>query len=384
MNIRGIILFLSLIALFSSCNYIKNVGLLNQVEIRRTNYVQAIPFEMRKDIIVVRARLNADTVEREFIFDSGAFNSKIESSLAEGLRLEVVATKSNSTAQGITREIEVVRLDSLRLGETTIYSVGAGKLEYDKTSASPCIAGDGIIGGNIIKLAHWKIDYANQLIYFSDKPFDLSHPFFELPFERPTLSGTPKVDIQVSERTIEGVNFDLGYNGGLVLPLSFESAFHSTDSMILLDKSSSGIYGTNRDSVVVKFLEVNIAGWKKVIPVEFSSLNKALIGNEILKHFEVSIDYNEDLIHLHQLNDVIIHLPRAFSISIVDDSVWVVSRTQPKGLFHLGDTLSTVNGLKAQDIFSSYCEFVMENWKLYSDTLLIESLDGKTYMLPPQ
>jgi len=174
-NIFYLVVIIILSSSLISCSYLKNVQLLSGGELKRQQFVQAIPFEMKKDLIVVKARINGDSTEREFIFDTGAFNSKIEKGLAESLSLKTITTKSNSTAAGVTRIIEVTRIDSLVFGETAFYNVGAGKVEYDEQSASPCIAQHGIIGANIMKLAHWKIDYEHKMIYFSDQPFEVKN-----------------------------------------------------------------------------------------------------------------------------------------------------------------------------------------------------------------
>ena len=288
----------------TSCSYIKNVKLLTEGEIKRDNYVQTIPFEWRKDLIVVKARLNSDTTEREFIFDTGAFNSKVESKLANKLDLEVVTEKTNSTASGISQKIEVVRIDSLQLGETTIINIGAGKLTYAPTSASPCIASSGIIGANLIKLAHWKIDYKNQLLHFSDTPFEVVEGSYVIHFERPLLSGTPEISLEIEGKKVDNVLFDVGYNGGLVLPLSVANHFKNIESKIILDQSTSGIYGTNSDSLLVKNLKVNVGGAKAQIPVEFSRLNKDLLGNEFFKHFTMIINYDKKEIYLQKQQEI--------------------------------------------------------------------------------
>jgi len=361
----------------TSCSYLKNVKLLTEGEIRREGYVQTIPFEWRKDIIVVKARLNADTVLREFIFDTGAFNSKVESGLATALGLEVVTEKENSTAQGISRKIEIIRIDSLQLGETTIYSLGAGKLEYAPTSASPCIAAHGIVGANLMKLAHWKIDYGQQLLHFSDSPFEVGQAAHVLPFDRPLLSGTPTIDLKIEGKTLKNILFDVGFNGGLVLPLSVAEHFDDIESSIILDESTSGIYGTNADSLLVKNLEVSVGGMKSRIPVEFSSLNKALLGNEFLKHFLVVIDYEEEEIYLQKQREVQVTEPRNFLVAMQGDSLWKVSRTSPELPVGLGETLLSVNGKQPQDLFASHCDYVMNVHKLYGqDSLLVQRMDG--------
>ena len=104
--------------------------------------------------------LRQDT--HQFIFDTGAFQSKVEYSLSESLNLKTKFKRDNGTAQGIKREIEITSVDSVKIGESKFINIGAGKLKYDKNSYSPCVAKDGIIGANLIKLAHWKIDYQKK------------------------------------------------------------------------------------------------------------------------------------------------------------------------------------------------------------------------------
>ena len=368
---------LLIVCFTASCSYIKNVKLLTDAKISKENYVQTIPFEWRKELIVVKARLNSDTVLREFIFDTGAFNSKVESSLSNTLGLEVITEKTNSTAQGISQKIEVVRIDSLRLGETTVYNLGAGKLAYAPNSASPCVAANGIIGANLIKLAHWKIDYEKQLLHFSDTPFELEKGEYVLPFDHPLLSGTPEISLKIEGKEVENILFDVGYNGGLILPMLMGKHFENVTSKIILDQSTSGIYGTNTDSLIIKNMEVNVGGAKAKIPVAFSSLNKALLGNEFLKHFTVVIDYDEKKIHLKKRSDVHVTFPRSFFAAVKNDTLWEVSRTTPDLSFYLGETLLSINDKKPHELFSSHCDYVMNIQKLLgSDSLKIQKMNG--------
>lgn len=372
------IYFIVILFLASSCSYIKNVGLLSGGELKAKNFVQEIPFELKKDLIVVKAKLNADTVLREFIFDTGAFNSKVENNLATDLDLETVTTKSNSTAQGVTKEIELTRLDSIIFGETAFYKIGAGKVVYSETSASPCIAKNGIIGANLMKLAHWKINYQNQKLYFSDTPFSIEGKHFVLPFENPVLSGTPKINLKLGEKTVENILFDVGFNGGLVLPLSLAHHFESEETEVILDKSSSGIYGTNTDSLIVKKLKVEIGGYQTEMFVEFSAIGKALLGNEFLKHFTVCIDYDKDKILLQPQQEVKIEAPRNFLVGMLNESLWIVNRTNSKLELQLGDTVLSVNNNKPKDLFSSHCDYIMNANKMFEgDTLVLKMKNGE-------
>ena len=374
---KPLYLLICLLSFLSSCSYFKNVGLLLGGEVIRENYVQTLPFTLRKDLIVVNARLNDDTASHAFIFDTGAFNSKVEYSLADKLKLEVVSQKTNSTAQANSRRIEVARVDSLQLGETWFYNIGAGKLSYDSASASRCVAGSGIIGANLMKLAHWKIDFQNQQLYFSDSPFEVDDQSHSLDFDRPLLSGTPEIEVNINGRRVQHVLLDVGYNGGLVLPISLADQFESPEQQIILDHSTSGIYGTSTDSLIVKKLSVEVAGHQDEVPVEFSSLNKALLGNAFLRHFTLTIDYDEEKIYLAKQQEVLVATPRSFHVGVLDDTRWIVNRTRPDLPLSLGDTLLSVNGKLPQELFTSYCDYFMNIHQLFErDTLVVQRSDG--------
>lgn len=376
--------YLVVIILFStliSCSYLKNVQLLSGGELKRQQFVQAIPFEMRKDLIVVKAKVNGDSTEREFIFDTGAFNSKIEKGLAESLSMKTITTKSNSTAAGVTRIIEVTRIDSLVFGETAFYNVGAGKVEYDEQSASPCIAQHGIIGANIMKLAHWKIDYENQMIYFSDQPFEVKESAYNIEFDNPLLSGTPLISMKIGGKEAQNILFDVGYNGGLVLPIALAEEFEGSDKLFF-DRSTTGIYGAKTDTLIEKQLEIEIDGFQTSIPVNFSANGKALLGNEFLKHFEVIINYDKNIIQLIERKAVSIEPNAPFIPGVLNDNQWVVDRIANDLPFELGDTLSTVNGKVPADLFASYCDYRMQIGNLIStDSINLVKSNGDEFVI---
>ncbi len=384
MKYRNITILIGLLLISNACDYLKNVRLLTNGELAGKDFVQAVPFEYKNGLIVVRARVNADTTLREFIFDTGAFNSKIEKSLAERLGMKSVTTKTNSDSNGNTKIIEVTRIDSLIFGKTRFMNIGAGKVEYGEKSASPCIAPHGIIGANLIKLAHWKIDYEQKILYFSDKPFEANSDSekFQMPFSTPLLSGTPDISIQLEGKEIEEVMFDLGYNGGLILPAKFADSFLGKPSEIFLDQSTSGIYGTKIDTLTTKHLKLNLGGYEAEVPLEFSANGKGLLGNEILEHFLVFIDYENKVITLQSKSTVETPPRPAFLPGILNDTLWVVARSKQGMPLQLGDTLRSINGKQPKDLFNSHCEYFMGIRNLLkADSLLIETAKGNQLIL---
>lgn len=370
--------------LLSSCNFAKNVKLLAGGSLNRTDFVETIPFKYTKDLIVVEARINSTEEKRQFIFDTGAFQGKIEISLAEELGLPTKATKSNSTANGITEEIGVTRIEKFQIGETNFRNISAGKLEYGVNSASQCIAPHGIIGANLMKLANWKINFETQQIHFSDQAFDVNEKAKTMEFDRPLLSGTPEIEIEVSGKTLSGVLFDVGYNGGLVLPSHFASTFPSKVEKKYYDQSTSGIFGTNVDTLISKQLDVSLAGFEMNIPVQFSSTGKALLGNDILEHFTVVIDYENNKISLQSQSEVRVTPPISFIPGVLNDSLWVVNRTTDTLPFSLGDTVQSINGKKPEDMYTSFCDYFLNiRTLLETDSITVTKSSGTTLILNP-
>ncbi len=361
-----------------SCNYLSNVKLLTGGSINDKNYVHTIPFDYVKGLIVINGLVNDDDIPRQFIFDTGAFNSKIEKGLADSLSLESYATKDNSTAAGVSRKIEVTRLDSIRFGDALFKKIGAGKLDYDPLSASPCIADDGIIGANLIKLAHWKIDFQHTELMLSDSPLTPPENVTQssIKFKRPVFSGVPDIEIQVGERTVSGVLFDVGFNGGLILPARFSELFTSESETKVIDRSTSGIYGSNTDTLITKDLEVSLGDFSFNIPVEFSSIGKALLGNEILEHFNVYINNKSNRITLVPISEVEVPHSLSFIPGVLNDSLWVVTRTNPNLNLQLGDTLLSINGKKPSDLFINHCDHFMNIRDLLINELELENPDG--------
>ncbi len=344
----------------------------------------SIPFKYTKKLIVVDVSLNNSKKTNSFIFDTGAFQSKVEYKLSEELKLKTITKRNNGTAQGVKREIEITSVDSIKLLTSSFFNISAGKLKYDATSYSPCVAADGIIGANLIKLAHWKIDYVNKEMKVSKDPFliNANDTQYTLEFATSFLSGVPKVDIQIDGQIIENVIFDLGYNGGLVVPYKFANQFHSENSQTIIDQSTAGIFGSNRDTLLVKELNVQLGVFKTKIPVEFSSLNKALLGNDFLEHFTIYLDYNDNKVTLIPNSTIEVDKAKTFIPGVLNDSLWIVNRTNPKLPLNIGDTLKTINGYKPKDVFKSHCDYFLNISEfLKSDTLNIEANNGNRISL---
>jgi predicted aspartyl protease len=367
----------SIFVLLTSCEVVNEINLQSKTQTNIQS--ESFPFHYVKKLIVVDAYLNQSNKANRFIFDTGAFQSKIEYNLAQELGLETFSKRDNGTAQGIKREIEITTLDSIKFSKSMFGNIAAGKLKYDAKSYSPCVAEDGIIGSNLIKLAYWKFDFEKQRIHISKEAFSpkADHLTY-IDYSTSFMSGVPLIDLEIQGETIQDVIFDLGYNGGLVIPKKYSSRFQSQKTQLFIDQSTSGIFGSNLDTLLVKDLDVKINDLKMNIPVEFSSLNKSLIGNDILEHFTIYLNPEDHQIILQPISKVEVDQNKKFIPGILNDLLWIVNRTTAEIPLQIGDTLVSINSFQPKDLFETHCDYFLQlNLLLNQDTLSIEDKQGR-------
>ncbi len=157
-----------------------------------------------------------------------------------------------------------------------------------------------------------------------------------------------------------------------------------TEATIFIDQSTTGIYGTNIDTLIEKRLKLTIGNSSDQIHVEFSYLGKGLLGNDVLEHFEVVVDNDENLIHLSSRDSIETETGHAIIPGILNDSLWIVNRIESSlsQKLSIGDTIININRQVPSDLYDSYCDYflgigrilnedVMELVTTESDTLII-------------
>lgn len=370
-----LLIITTVILLTSGCSYLKNVQLLVTGGLETKGSVTTLPFDYQKDIILVEATVSGQS--GVFLLDTAAFDSKIEHSFAQAAGLQPITTKKVTTAQGIDGEVDVTQVPEFTLGQATFTNTSAGMLTFGDRSATQCIAPQGLIGANLMRRGYWKIDYTEQTLSISEDPMPLPSEAVQMSFDHPTLSAIPAIQMSIQGVEVSGILFDTGYNGALVLPRSLADRFESESSLSILDQSTSGIFGTNQDDILVKELEVTLGTTSMNIPVEFSSLNKALLGNDILEHFDVYIDYQQDTLFLVQRSEVTVTPPRTFILGMTDNNEWIVNRTLTTLPFALGDRVRTINGKKPNEVYEDFCDYFLNVDRLYSSSsMTLETLTG--------
>lgn len=348
-----------LIWLLSGCNYARNVAALTAGKLDAPPYPVSIPFQFESGLIVVPVPFEPSTQSYSCLLDSGAFNSKIETGLAEAQGFQSIAFKDNQDSQGNVRKIEVVRIGAMQLGPLHLKKIGAGKLNWDEKAGTRCFAPGGIIGANVMKLANWQIDFEQRTIAVSGAPFVVGEGAIRLPFTHPLLSGTPEITIAVGGREVSPVVLDLGSNGSLRLPYALHAQFPDVPTVELADQSNAGIYGVSADPVVVKLLPIQLGDQTYSLPVTFEGEGgKGLLGTEILQFFRVTLNYDGNQIFLEPTAQAPVASPTlTFIPGVSDEGHWVVRRAARDSQWSLGDPLREVNEHVPDELFHDYCEY---------------------------
>lgn len=359
--------------LVTSCNYISNVHLLSRGSVEQKNFLESLDFENRHGILVVKATVNDHPDTLEFIFDTGAFDNKITQNWANNYGLKERATKDKPDSQGNSNEISMTLINKISLGDIDFKNTAAGIIEYPENSLSPCIAADGIIGANLIREANWKIDYVNNKIWITDdfsrfKDLD-TKTTPPIKFKKPTLSGTPKIDLTVNGKELGNILFDTGSNGSVDLPKSIKDQIFINSNAVwdtTLDNSSSGIWGTNFDSVFTSQSGIQFKGYDALeSEINFADKGFAKVGNDVLEKYDVYLNYDKKRIYLKKNTNYDYEYSES-SFGFIPyynaENIWTVENIvlgspAHKAGINFGDTITKIDGKTPDQFYSSFCGY---------------------------
>ncbi|WP_440053505.1 aspartyl protease family protein [Pseudoalteromonas sp. T1lg65] len=389
------ILWISVLALclllFSCQSTIRHRLLLNEGEAPET-FSQVIPLKIERGLLVLTTKVKE--TELKMLLDSGAFESKVSSAKAERLGLQPVLSRSNSDTFGRSKVLDITRVENLALGDVVFKNISAGMLTYPKSAYTPCIAPDGIIGGNLLKLTNWKVDYnrSELTIKSLNQAFELPENAVAIDMETNSLSAVPKIDIRVNGKLIKDVLVDLGFNGGLVLP-SESVAIDKKERLHVIDGARSGIYGTTEGQSYLANAQLNIGNLPTLnVEVEFTDNSNPKLGNKVLSNYLIVANNKNDKMYLapqiqpKSLKPV--PLEYGYLFGITDDrEYWQVvyiesNLAQTQLPLKYGDKVKRVNGKTPNEQFSTHCEWFM-GIREFLDTpqLTIETINGKILTL---
>jgi hypothetical protein len=319
-------------------------------------------------IILGKVRLGDFPDSLNFIFDTGCGGMSLDSMTAE--RLKLVPHPSAFFIRGIAGERKEELLEGMRLhvGAVTLDSITIQVNNYDILSAVYGEQIDGILGYTFFSKYLVRVDYdSSRIDIYSKGPVKYPKGGYLL---RPQLVGLPMMEGRLSDA--RAINSRFFFDTGAGLCLLFSSEF-TADSAVFGPKKKrpvraegAGLGGkTEMQLTTLKHFSIGPFRFHHIPTYVFDDSYDVtnypqlggLIGNDLLRRFNVILNYSRSEIYLvpngsydqpfdYSYSGVTIALIRG---KIVVSDVMKDSPGEQAG-FREGDIVLEVNGDKRQDM----------------------------------
>jgi hypothetical protein len=318
-------------------------------------------------VIILKARLDTFSRHLNFILDTGSGGISLDSATCRELNIHTKETDTTITGIGGIRKVHFVFNKILHLPGLDVEKLNFHVNDYEVLSSGYGEKIDGIIGLSFFNRYIVKIDYDSMQIEVYSKGRinypsggTLLHPFF---------TSLPVQFVNFKDRKKMGYNFYFDTGAGLALLLSDKFA---EDSSLLLSKrkpvvtGAEGMVGRLRMRLTVvkevklgpyRFRTVPTYLYKDDFNVTSYPFTGGLIGSEIFRRFNLTINYGQKEIHLSPNShffDPFDYSYSGLSIYSIDGKVLVedIIKNSPaeKAGFLLGDEIIGVGNSINQTI----------------------------------
>ncbi|MDJ0766631.1 MAG: aspartyl protease family protein [Myxococcota bacterium] len=286
--------YIGLIWMLVGCSTFKAISVVRSGHITEEGLKSTpLTFEMKSHLILVKVKLNDTEKFYSFILDTGAMTI-IDERLMDELSLTPYVDVYTSDTTGKEKQIHLVKLKSVRLGDAEVKDCGAGV--YDLTE----LGVDGIIGSNFFKHFKVTIDYSQNQITFSKETKE-RHPKVEdeLRFEFDSSFPTayaPEVECRVNnEMSVNGlIDTGIDFLGIPAKSIDELTSFQQKQYVACKGGCAGSMLGEEHKNYLMHISSFVIGNTCFGGMVGISSEDKfgnLLIGRDFLSKFVTVLDY---------------------------------------------------------------------------------------------
>lgn len=302
-----------------------------------SKFITKFPFtQFTGGIIMLKVKVDTISQELNFILDTGSGGISLDSATCSEFGIPTQATDTTITGIGGIRKVNFVFNKTMHFPGLDVKNLNFHVNDYEVLSSVYGEKIDGIIGHSFLSRYVVKINYDSmQIEVFSRGKIDyprggtLLHPIF---------TTIPIQPVSFKDRKKMAFNFYFDTGAGLCFLLSDQFA---EDSSVLQKKrrpvvtGAEGMMGRLRMRLTVikevklgpyRFRAVPTYLYKDLYNVTNYPLTGGLIGSDIMRRFNVVINYGQKEIHLHpnsHFNDPFDYSYSGLSIYLIDDKIMV-------------------------------------------------------------
>jgi len=274
-----------------------------------SKFLTKFPFiQMTGGVVIMQARFDTFSDTLNFILDTGSGGISLDSTTADYFKVK--GTPSNRTIRGIAgiRNVSFLNNRKLHLPGLTVDSLNFHINDYSILTAVYGEKIDGIIGYSVLSRYVIKINYDSSSIEFWTRgSYRYPRGGFLL---RPIINSTPVQQLRVKDgKTITArILYDMGAGLNMMLSTDFLKDSSLLDKKRKLYAKEAEGLGGKVDMAMTVIKEVKLGPYKfKNVPVyvfndTFNITSypflAGLLGNDILRRFNVILNYDRRDIHL--------------------------------------------------------------------------------------
>lgn len=222
----------------------------------------------------------------------------------------MLTTQTVGSANKIKSKINLVKVDSMQLGGLLFKDVAALQINLNNSTTIKCTINGALVGASIIKKYIWQIDYPNRKIIVTDQLSRVALP-----------ANTIRIPVTFNNRLMPFINarvdgqdekfmFDMGCSTLLSLTEKGAQKYLTGRKIIHIKgaKTEGGNGALAADVHVINIDSLQIGAVKfEHVPAYFSPPNnEMLIGSEIIKHFIVTMNFNNHELYLTPIAKTVI------------------------------------------------------------------------------
>jgi hypothetical protein len=259
-------------------------------------------------VMIVQALLNNITDTFNFILDTGSGGISLDSTTCAQYKLNPRASDTTITGMGSTRKVKFLYNQSLHLPGLTIDKLNFHINDYEVLSSVYGEKIDGIIGYSFFSRYIVKINFDSTEIEVY-KPGEIDYPRNGTML-RPAFTTLPIQNLHIKDR--RSIDFNFYFDTGAGLCFLISEAF-ANDSSILFKKrkpivtQAEGMGGKLQMKLtVMKLIQIGKYKFRNVPTYLFQDdfnvtsypFVGGLLGNDLLRRFNLVINYPQREIHL--------------------------------------------------------------------------------------